>query len=150
MRGLLWVLALFALLSAIGARFLVAYGAGAVVAMVFVRWFLHAHLTNLWQDLRVATDAETARLEEQKKESLHSHLAATEAALTRLLATIGEDTYPKLEKVYLAKHRIDRHNNLLATHEPVDLAPETLHACDELIRLVMSEASRDLYSAPIF
>lgn len=143
-------LALFTLLSACGARLLVAYGVGAVAAMVFVRWFLHAQLANLWQDLRAATDAESVRLKEQKEASLRRHLTATEATLARLLETIGEEPNSKLEAVYLAKHRIDPHRNLVASHEPVDLTPETLQACDELIRLVMSEASRDLSSAPIF
>ncbi len=141
----LLVLALFAILTGLGAEFLVAFGGGAVAATVFVRWFLQAHQANLWQDIESQTKA--AKQKEQQAQQVH--LAAIEKALARLLGSVGADAYQKLERVYLAKHRIDATRRFVATHEPLDLPSEQSQACDELIRLVMLEASNVLHSAPV-
>lgn len=145
----LLVLALFVIVTAFGGAFLVAFGVGAASAVVFVRWFLRAHLTNLRQSHKAQTEAELIRMKEQSQAAFQAHLAATEATLARLLEAIGEDAYQKLEKAYLAEHRINIARKLVATQEPLGLPLEQSQACHELIRLVMREASNVLHSAPI-
>lgn len=141
----LLVLALFASLTALGLEFLVAFGVGVAAAAVFVRFFCAAHLANLWQDIDDRSNAEKA----QAQAARQAHLDSTERTIRTLLKRIRNDAHNKLEQVYLAEHRIDASRKSVATHQPVDLPPDQLAACTELIGLVMREAGNVLHSAPI-